>query len=222
LEFTPYDEFHQALPGMSKDFFRNQLPEMERRRYLAQCPRNLARDYQPPALNQVQVSQSAKRTDTQLADIQFRLSGITRPLDFYLHQSLQHGPLPKEDAIEFVNAVHELLSDTASYITQLRIDNMCKAAGIRGTAPRISAPTTIPLLDPKVLLDHANLSKTTMQLGRHGQSSRRGKAHSSHPSEPSVPRTNDEHPRRTQPPPRKDFRQGHQFKDRGRPQTTSQ
>lgn len=32
LEFTPYEVFKKSLPGMEKDFFRNPLPEAERRR----------------------------------------------------------------------------------------------------------------------------------------------------------------------------------------------
>jgi hypothetical protein len=105
--------------GLEKDFFRNPLPEAERRRDLAQCPRNMERDYQQPVLNQLSVCQSAKRTDAQLADIQFRWSGITRPMDHLLHQSIAKGPPTLEDVVEFVNTIHELLYDTASHITQL-------------------------------------------------------------------------------------------------------
>ncbi|KAI8136590.1 hypothetical protein BJV82DRAFT_495082, partial [Fennellomyces sp. T-0311] len=52
-------------PGMAKDFFRSPLPESDRRRFLAECPRNVDRVYTAPPLNNVQIGASAKRTDTQ-------------------------------------------------------------------------------------------------------------------------------------------------------------
>ncbi|KAI8136630.1 hypothetical protein BJV82DRAFT_485175, partial [Fennellomyces sp. T-0311] len=58
--------FVEALPGLEKDFFRSPLPEVERRRFLADCPRNVAREYMPPHLNSVNVNPAAKRTDHQL------------------------------------------------------------------------------------------------------------------------------------------------------------
>lgn len=228
LEFTPYPDFIEALPGMARDFFRNPLPERERRRYLAQCPRNMEREYSPPVLNQVHVSQSTKRTDAQLADIQFRLSGLTRPVDYFLHMALQQTSPSKDDFIDFANAIHELLSDTASHITQMRIDNMCQSAGIRGQAPRLSAPTATPLLDPKVLLEHVSLAKSTMQLGRQSQGSQRGKANSSRSSEYSDNRNVASQPHQTNQtnqssqPPRKDFRRGQHHKDKNPPQSTQQ
>lgn len=45
--------------------------------------------------------------------------------------------------------------------------------------PRFSANVSIPLMEPKELLEHVKLSKSTMQWGRQGTSQRRGKAHSS-------------------------------------------
>ena len=177
LDFTPYEAFREALPSMAKDFFRNPLPETDRKRYLSQCPRNLERNYQPPVLNQISVSNAAKRIDSQLSDIQYRLSGITRPLDFLLHKTLTAGPPSQEDVIHFVQSLHELLSDTASHITQIRIDNMFKSAGIRGQAPRLATGPATPLLEPKDLLEHVNLAKATMQIGRSYNS--RGKANPS-------------------------------------------
>jgi hypothetical protein len=181
----------------------------------------LERNYQPPVLNQVDVSTTAKRTDAQLADIQFRLSGITRPLDLLLHQSIVKGPPTQEDVVEFVNSIHELLSDTASHITQIRIDNMFKSAGIRGQAPRLAANVATPLMEPKELLEHVNLAKSTMQLGRKGASQRRGKANP--PRGPNVDQgkvhsqTAENVSNKSNNPFRKDFRAGQNQKDRGPP-----
>jgi len=224
-EFHPYPRFIEALPGFRKDFFRNPLPEVERRRFLAECPRNVDREYTPPVLNSINVGQVTKRFDSQLADIQFRLSSITRPLDLFLHKVLQNGSVSQTDATEFINVVHELLLDSASHITQLRVDNMFRGAGIQGQAPRLVDSTTSPLVDPKVLLDHVNLDKSLSQIGRRGNSrQQRGKAHSPpHKSEnaksdiPSPPAGSakphsDHH--------QKGFHPGRSFHDKGkRPET---
>ncbi|KAI9314661.1 hypothetical protein BX666DRAFT_1879680 [Dichotomocladium elegans] len=122
-DFHPYPEFQQALRGLGTDFFRHPLPETTRRRFIGQCPRNTEREYTPPApTTNVPLNGTARRMDHQLVDIQYRLPGITRPLGFYLHQVLW-GKVSRLDSIEFVNIIHELLVDTASFITQLRMDN---------------------------------------------------------------------------------------------------
>lgn len=95
MEFTTYPESHQALPGFQQDFFRSLLPEVERRRFLADCPRNVDWNYIPPLVNTINLDQSANRYNSQLSDIQFRLSGITRPLESFLHRILQTGSVPR-------------------------------------------------------------------------------------------------------------------------------
>jgi hypothetical protein len=50
--------------------------------------------------------------------------------------------------------------DTGSHITQLRIDNMYRGAGIQDPAPRLVNSNPAPLVDTKELLDHANLQKS--------------------------------------------------------------
>ena len=53
--------------------------------------------------------------------------------------------------------------DTTSYITQIRIDNMFKAANIYGPPPRLASSGLRSLLDPKTIVDHVNLSKAVSQ-----------------------------------------------------------
>ncbi|CAO3690241.1 unnamed protein product [Umbelopsis vinacea] len=103
-----------------------------------------------------------RRFDSQLSDIQFRLSGITRPLDLFLHQTLQQEQISTSDTIETINVLHALLSDTASHITQLRMDNMFRGIGINGQAPRLASNSPAPLVDPKAMLDHINLTKSVL------------------------------------------------------------
>lgn len=162
-----------------------------------------------------------------MADIQYRLSGITRPLDFFLHKTLQRGAPSQQEVIDFINVVHELLVDTASYVTQLRIDNMCKAAGIRDP-PRQSPSSAEPLVDPKALVDHVALQQAVRKTGyRSSFRKGKGKANSSHKGHQSddtqdgIKKTDLKSTSHGSP--KKDFYLGHQSRDKGkRAQNSSQ
>jgi hypothetical protein len=101
-EFIPYPDFSQALPSFKKDFFRNPLPEMERRRVLCECPRNVGREYTPTPINSANTNQTEKRYGSQLVDVQFRLSGTTQPLDSFLHKILRNGAVSSSEAMELL------------------------------------------------------------------------------------------------------------------------
>ncbi|KAG2187196.1 hypothetical protein INT44_004868 [Umbelopsis vinacea] len=174
-DFLPYTRFREALPSLQKDFFRSQMPEADRRKFLSECPRNLERIYQPPPLNSVAMGHASKRYDAQLSDVQYRLSGLTRPMDFFLHRVLTQESVTVDEAVDFINVMHELLMDTASHVTQLRIDNMYRGAGIQGQAPRLLNCNPAPLVDTKELLDHVNLQRSWSSIGRRPK---RGKANS--------------------------------------------
>jgi hypothetical protein len=118
------------------------------------------------------------------------------------------------------------LSDTASFVTQVRLDNMFKSAGIHGSAPRLGHSNAVPLMEPKELLEHTNLARSTMQIGRQRTSQRKGKAYS--PRGPvmdqghSVSHANENQPRPSSTNPfRKDFRGATTRKGPG-PQISSQ
>ncbi|KAI8136491.1 hypothetical protein BJV82DRAFT_489061, partial [Fennellomyces sp. T-0311] len=140
--------------------------EVERRHFLANCLCNVVRDYNPPHINNVNVNPTAKRFDHQLSELQFRLSSITRPIDQFVHTVVRDDGVSKCDALEFANVVHELLLDSASYITQLCINNMFKAAGINGQAPRLLDTSSLPLVDPRDLVEHVKLSRAIQQSGQ--------------------------------------------------------
>jgi hypothetical protein len=55
----------------------------------------------PNQPNQINVGLANKRFDSQLSDVQFRLSGITRPIDHFIHQLLQDGNVSMADALDF-------------------------------------------------------------------------------------------------------------------------
>ena len=227
-EFHPYPAFVDALPSTQKDFFRSPLPEVERRRFLADCPRNVDREYLAPVLNNVNVHPNAKRQDHQLADIQFRLSGITRPIDQFVHHLICNNGTSREHALDFANVVHELLVDTASYITQLRIDNMFKASGIQGQAPHLASSGPSALLDPWELVEHVKLATAVQQTGKRlTRHNKKGKAHSFNNTNRADEGTSASHDNNTnQKPgftaPKKGFHSGPQNQNKSKQQSNSQ
>ncbi|OMH84369.1 hypothetical protein AX774_g2108, partial [Zancudomyces culisetae] len=132
-----YPELRHAITSMDKDFFKSQLSETDRRTFYASCPRNEGMEYTPPSLPDMGQSQSARRQDAVLYDLQYKLSGITRPIDYFIHQCIQgDGAVSRKDAVDFANNIRDLVSDVASTITQQRIDYMFRSMGIQGSTPK--------------------------------------------------------------------------------------
>ncbi|OAD78744.1 hypothetical protein PHYBLDRAFT_163835 [Phycomyces blakesleeanus NRRL 1555(-)] len=191
-DLTPFPELIKAIPGMERDFFRQPLDEASRRRFLLNCPRNVLRQYQALVLNYSGVGTHTKRTDAQLADIQFRLSGLTRPIDLFAHDVLVEGSIQVTQALGFANTMHELLSDLASVVTQMRSDNICRDANLPIT-PIVtnSALEPKPLLDSQRIVEQAKLQRAlhdaarpsrTRKGKRTGQSNRTNKPTQSDPT----------------------------------------
>ncbi|OAD67093.1 hypothetical protein PHYBLDRAFT_174477 [Phycomyces blakesleeanus NRRL 1555(-)] len=191
-DLTPFPELSKAIPGMERDFFRQPLDEASRRRFLLNCPRNVLRQYQAPVLNYSGVGTHTKRTDAQLADIQFRLSGLTPPIDLFAHDVLVEGSIQVTQALGFANTMHELLSDLASVVTQMRSDNICRDANLPIT-PIVtnSALEPKPLLDSQRIVEQAKLQRAlhgaarpsrTRKGKRTGQSNRTNKPTQSDPT----------------------------------------
>ncbi|KAI8886134.1 hypothetical protein K501DRAFT_178330, partial [Backusella circina FSU 941] len=105
-------------PHLQENFFLRPLPEEERKKFLFNYPKNTLREYDPSRLPKVSLSTQVKHHDSHLIDIQYQLSGITKPIDWCNHEMLQ----PK--SLEFVISVHELLSDLASHASQVRTYRM--------------------------------------------------------------------------------------------------
>ncbi|CEP14853.1 hypothetical protein [Parasitella parasitica] len=93
---------------------------------------------------------ATKRLDQQLSNVQFRLSGVTRPIDSFLYDIFrnQSETVPAQLAV----CVHEMLSDVASHISQLRSDNRLPSVplvpsqrdpGLLLNAPRIIEQTKL-------------------------------------------------------------------------------
>ncbi|CAO3621628.1 unnamed protein product [Mucor hiemalis] len=178
VELQPYDGFYRVLPDARNDFFRSPLSETERRSFLSRCPSNNDRKYRPPSLQRsIQVGNLTRRFDNQMADLQYRLSGITRPIDLMAH-NLAQGEAPTiEDAGKFIRTIHSLLSDVASHITQLRSDSICKDAGL----PTVQLDTGSDeddndnLLDTTRILEQAKLAKALQDAQPKGRLSRKKK-----------------------------------------------
>ncbi|ORE05301.1 hypothetical protein BCV72DRAFT_209553, partial [Rhizopus microsporus var. microsporus] len=143
------------------------LSDTERRRFLFECPKNTIRSYDPPELNKVNLSGPARRFDIQLHDIQYRLSGLTRPIDWFAYQLVYSQwdlDTTRQRSLEFVKVIHELLSNLASHITKQRASNM-----FRGISASCDPPSDEPqnyLLDPKDMVDHIKLAQAVQASTR--------------------------------------------------------
>ncbi|OMJ13593.1 hypothetical protein AYI69_g8940 [Smittium culicis] len=145
---------NQSLTGHKKSYLgfeiwshkhkTSPLTDAARREFIGLFPKNESMVYEPPPLNEFGLSHEAKKDDSKLFDIQYRLSGLTRPIDYYAHTILQRKPnsLPAESAIEFANAIRILLN-----------------AKIPGKAPQILSASSNPLFDPKELVEHVASNK---------------------------------------------------------------
>lgn len=160
-DFTPTENMLEHHPYLQQDFFKRPLDENARRRFLFDCPKNSLRNYDPPKLNKVHLNASSKQMDAQLSNIQYRLSGITRPLDWFTYQ-LHHGEWTQEQlkkqSMDLTHAIHELLSDLASHITTLRTDNMFR--GLPSNIEPPAPPTDNFLVETQVMLDHIKLQQS--------------------------------------------------------------
>ncbi|KAG1469777.1 hypothetical protein G6F56_003059 [Rhizopus delemar] len=165
IDLIPSDELRHVFPGMERDFFRSPLDDMARKRYIHVCPRTVIRQYIPPSVNLADnIGRFTKQHDAHLSEIQRRLVQVTRPMDVFMHESLRsNAAVPLEEVQEFVNTIHTLLSDVASHVTQLRMDNICRDTGL--VAPAIKpvtqfapSPTTL-FEDPKLVLEHTTLAR---------------------------------------------------------------
>ncbi|ORE03928.1 hypothetical protein BCV72DRAFT_184426, partial [Rhizopus microsporus var. microsporus] len=56
----------EHCPLIEGDFFSRPLPNIERWRFLFECPKNTIRSYDLPEFNKVNLSSPARRFDTQL------------------------------------------------------------------------------------------------------------------------------------------------------------
>ncbi|KAG2221096.1 hypothetical protein INT45_008617 [Circinella minor] len=148
-------------PFIQENFFKRPLEDGQRRQFLFDCPKNSIRHYDPPKINKVNVSSSAKHYDSALYNIQYRLLGLTRPLDWFLYQTL-HGNLDdttiRQQSSDFAQAMHELLSDLASYITTLRTDNLYKDLPNHIEAPGSQQENF--LVDTQDMLEHIKLQQS--------------------------------------------------------------
>ncbi|PVU87939.1 hypothetical protein BB560_006415, partial [Smittium megazygosporum] len=105
----------------------------KRRNFLGNCPRNKGMVYQQPILNKIGLSPGAKKEDANLRDIQYRLLGLTRQIEY---------------------SVHIILQDADSLNTA-RIKEAYRASKIPGKPPQLLPGTTHQLFDNKALVEHA-------------------------------------------------------------------
>ncbi|OAD78003.1 hypothetical protein PHYBLDRAFT_68494 [Phycomyces blakesleeanus NRRL 1555(-)] len=98
----------------------------------------------------------------KLSDIRFRLSGLTRPMDSMAHDMFRDPTFDDPHAMAFLDCLQKSVSDTASHITQLLSDNVCKEFYLP-TTPIVGQPYTESgtLLDTFKALAQTNLTIDT-------------------------------------------------------------
>ncbi|KAL0084216.1 hypothetical protein J3Q64DRAFT_1125021 [Phycomyces blakesleeanus] len=122
-DLDPSPELLLAIPGMSGNFFERPLDEENRRQFLRSCPRNILRKYMPPSFDLSHFGTNTRQTDLRLFAIQARIAEITRPIDWFVDGVISQKSVSLEQALDFAQCIHELLSQTATYITKMRLDN---------------------------------------------------------------------------------------------------
>ncbi|KAI9014516.1 hypothetical protein CLU79DRAFT_838369 [Phycomyces nitens] len=123
-DLSPSSELLEAIPGMSGNFFERELDEDNRRRFLRSCPRNVFRNYIPPSFDIANCGLNTRQTDLRLFAIQSRIAEITRPIDWFVDGAISQKSVSLDQALDFAQCIHELLSQTATYITKMRLDNI--------------------------------------------------------------------------------------------------
>ncbi|ORY90601.1 hypothetical protein BCR43DRAFT_447738 [Syncephalastrum racemosum] len=161
---------------MDADFFRSKLDDNERRKFLFDCPKNAVRQYEPPTLNRVpSMGDAARKADQQLRDVQYRLSGLTRPLDWYAYQST-HSNWDANQLLAYsqslVRNMAALLADVASHITDLRV------AGLLSGVDAQQRSADNPLVPTEDLLEQLKLARSlheaTQPAKKPGHGKRKG------------------------------------------------
>ncbi|KAG1154610.1 hypothetical protein G6F37_009292 [Rhizopus arrhizus] len=148
----------------------------DRRKFLNLCPSNLDRRYRAPVLQRsVNAGALTRKFGQQLADVQYRLSGLTRPIDHMAHNLVQGHAPTIADSTNFIRAIHSLLSDVASHITQLRNDNICRDAGLPTVPLAADSDGEDALLDTTRILEQSKLSKALQDAQSKGRTSRKRK-----------------------------------------------
>ncbi|CEP13367.1 hypothetical protein, partial, partial [Parasitella parasitica] len=125
--------------------------------FLQSYPRNVLRQYDPPVTKSIQLGNATKRLDQQLSNVQFRPSGVTRSIDSFPYDTFrnQSETVPAQVARGFAVCIHEMLSDVASHISQLRSDKVCADNCLP------SVPLVPPQRDPGPLLDAPRIIEQT-------------------------------------------------------------
>ncbi|PVZ96716.1 hypothetical protein BB558_007361 [Smittium angustum] len=176
-DLQTYPEILEALPSIKEDFFKSSLTDIQRRRFLASCPRNKDMDYDPPILNKVGLSYNSRRMDSQLVDIQYRLSGITRPIDFFTHNLIQNErKINFEETKDFVRIMQILLADISPISRKSELKTCTSLWGVKERHLKFQETATKKeLIDTKQLLEHATATQAIKKtLGNVRGNYRRG------------------------------------------------
>ena len=181
-QFRPSIDAIEAFPSLAPgyNFFRERLDDDAKWRFLHDCPKNASRDVEPPGPSaRIPSATPAHRAfDAQLRDIQSRLIGLMRPLDWYAYQSC-HAQWSADQwrthSQSLVRNVMAMLADHASYITDLRVDSVrASIPGLEDAKIR-TGKSVEPLMDIEALLDEVKLARSLREAAQPPKQAASGK-----------------------------------------------
>ncbi|PVV00544.1 hypothetical protein BB560_005071, partial [Smittium megazygosporum] len=128
--------------------------DVERREIIQTCPRTEGINYSPPSINEVATT-TIKKADTALYNTQSFLAQATRPIDYSVHKLLQKNENIGSDdpRIIFAATMRVILSETATMLTQGRVDNLHYGLNLQ------EKPTSVNQNEPDSLIDQETLEK---------------------------------------------------------------
>ncbi|OMJ10264.1 hypothetical protein AYI69_g10315 [Smittium culicis] len=151
-DFQVYPELIEALQSIEEDFFHTPLMEEERNDAIHACLKSSSMNYKPPPLID-SASEAVRKADSTLSGIRVALAQATRPIDLYVQRRVEDTPYLTADVphIFFANNMRALLSDTASIVTQDRLDNPHKGMDLQ------DKPLQLVESESKLLMDQVKL-----------------------------------------------------------------
>ncbi|PVU96828.1 hypothetical protein BB561_000935 [Smittium simulii] len=88
VEIGSYPRLIETIPSLEYEFFRSPIPEEEKKEIIYECPKFLGIKYTLPPLDKA-ATPAARKNDAELCGIQMALANMTRPIDDYVHKSME-------------------------------------------------------------------------------------------------------------------------------------
>jgi len=157
--FQPNKYLNSIMPSRGDDFYNTPLDDDARRSILQGTPRAEDMEFKPPTLGPSLRLPHSRRSDIFAQEIQYRLSGIARLVDWTGQKLACSNQLPTiNELAKLLDDVRMLAMDAASNASEFRRKNFYYDAGI-ATANNDSSATAIVSDELiKAQMEHAKLA----------------------------------------------------------------